>query len=152
MRSYSFDPVRLRRALYFAKESIPELAFYQGWAEGGHYTIVSRTPCEARSPSEVSCSITVKDDLMKALRVNFNVTDTFHLSFAEGMIVSVRTTSNDPAIWEDAKAWVRQNRSELVRKPCEGYFNGGPTPGDCVRAMVQGLKEFAASPDFPGPR
>ena len=149
---YSFDATKLKETLASAEESMPELSFYQGWAEGGHYEIVNRMPCQALSETEVSCSITVKDDLMSALGINFNVTDTFHLSFEKERIVSVRNTSNDLPVWEDAKAWVRQNRSELIAEPCTGYFNGGPTPGDCVRAMVQGFREFAASPAFPKTR
>ena len=89
---------------------------------------------------------------MKALRVQFNVTDTFHLSFSSGEIVSVTTSSDDPVLYEQGEAWVRKNRPELIEEPCKGYFAGGPTPGDCIRAMVQGLEEFASSPEFPNSR
>ena len=88
---------------------------------------------------------------MGALGIDFDVTDTFHLSFSEGQIVSVQTSSNDLQVFLDAEKWVWRERAELVREPCEGYFEGGPTPGKCVQAMVKGFAEFAASDDFPRP-
>ena len=32
-----------------------------------------------------------------------------------------------------------------IEVPCKGYFAGGPTPGACCKAMVQGFKEYATS-------
>ena len=147
---YSFNQVALEVTLSSAEESIPSIGFYQGWAEGGNYEIVDRMPCEVRSVELISCSITVKDDLIGALGVDFNVTDTFHLTFSDGSIVSVETSSNDPQVFYDAENWVRENRPELIREPCRGYRDGGPTPGKCVQAMVQGYAEFTASDDFTG--
>jgi hypothetical protein len=147
---YSFEPAPLQALLASATEaSRGEILFYQDWAEGGHYKVIRRSPCHAHDNDQVECAITVEDDLAKALRFTFNVTDTFHLSIASGEIVSVTVTSDDPPLWEQAKAWVRKNRPELIEEPCRGYFAGGPTPGACVRAMVQGFEEFASSPDFP---
>ena len=146
---YSFEPNRLEDALSHAAESVPSIIFYQGWAEGGNYEVVNRKPCAFESLGHVTCSITVKDDLIGALGIDFNVTDTFDLSFSDGRIVSVKTSSNDPQVFHDAKAWVRENRPELIDEPCRGFFDGGPTPGECVRAMVRGYAEFAASDDFP---
>src|SRR5688500_13227518 len=57
---YSFDPERLTETLSAAPESVPRIAYYQGWAEGGNYTVVQRMPCRAESPELVTCSITVK--------------------------------------------------------------------------------------------
>ena len=146
---YSFNKERLESLLSSAKESAPSIIYYQGWAAGGHYTIVMRMPCLQDSASSVSCSITVKDDLMGALGIAFDVTDTFHLVFSDGRISSVRTSSNDLKVFDDAEKWVWRERPELVRVPCEGYFDGGPTPELCVQAMVRGYAEFAASKDFP---
>ena len=98
-----------------------------------------------RAPS----SITVQDDLMLALGIDFNVTDTFALSFAEGEIASVETSSNDLQVFWDAREWVNEAHPELIRIPCRGMFDGGPTPGACSRAMVEGYAKFAASTDFP---
>jgi hypothetical protein len=73
---YSFERGRLESILAAARESAPEIIYYQGWAEGGNYEIVSRAPCKRIRPETVSCSITVKDDLIGALGIDFNVTDT----------------------------------------------------------------------------
>jgi hypothetical protein len=143
--SYSFDPDPLVAVMASAEESIPSIVFYQGWAEGGNYQVVTRKPCLLNQDGRISCSITVKDDLIEALGIGFNVTDTFHLAFSKDQIVSVTTSSDDPQAYWDAQAWVEKNRPELIAQPCSGFFDGGPTPGDCVRAMVQGYKEFAAS-------
>ncbi len=74
----------------------------------------------------------------------YDVTDTFHLSFAHGRIVGVRTTSDDPPQFAEALQWLGRERPELMTGPCRGFFDGGPTPGDCVRAVVRGFRDFAA--------
>jgi hypothetical protein len=74
---YSFDSEKLESALDSAKSSIPRIVYYQGWAKGGNYKIVNRMPCEAKNEKLISCSITVKDDLIGAPGIDFNVTDTF---------------------------------------------------------------------------
>jgi len=61
----------------------------------------------------------------------------------------VETSSNDMQVYYDAYDWVRENLPELVREPCQGYFDGGPTPADCARVMALGYARFAASSDFP---
>jgi len=148
---YSFDRDRLLQALESAKESQPAILYYQGWAEGGNYRVVKRMPCIQDGPASAHCSITVKDDLMGALGIPFDVTDTFHVSFAERRIVAVKASSNDLPVFDQALEWVRRERPESIRVPCDGFFDGGPTPGDCVRAMVQGFAGFASSKDFPPP-
>jgi hypothetical protein len=47
---YSFDAGRLKEALSAAPESVPRIAYYQGWAEGGNYVVLQRMPCRAESP------------------------------------------------------------------------------------------------------
>lgn len=141
---YSFDPAKLKGALSSAEESVPKIVYYQGWAEGGNYQIVERAPCREESPEEVACSITVKDDLIGALGLPLHVTDTFHVTFSNGRIVRVRTSSNDPELFNEALEWVQRERTSLVEEPCRGFFDGGPTPQECVRAVVQGFGEFAA--------
>ena len=145
---YSFDPDALEAALSTAEDSIPSILFYQGWAEGGNYEIMERMPCNIENEGTVSCSITVKDDLIGALGIDFNVTDTFHLTFSDGQIASVTNSSNDPQAYYEAQKWVEENRPELIAEPCKGFFDGGLTPGDCVRAMVRGYSEFVASGEF----
>lgn len=142
---YSFDANRLQTTLTNAEDSAPSILFYQGWAEGGHYEIIERMPCVEKDAELISCSITVKDDLVVALKTGFYVTDTFSISFADGKIVGVETSSNDSQEYYDARDWVRENRPELIEEPCRGYFDGGPTPGKCVQAMLLGYKEFMAA-------
>lgn len=141
---YSFDAQRLKDALSAAPESVPRISYYQGWAEGGNYAIVQRMPCRVESAEWVNCSITVKDDLFQALGLRFHATDTFHLGFSDGKIVSARVSSNDPPEFDRALDWVYNERSELTDEPCRDSFEGGRTPQACVRAVVQGLREFAA--------
>lgn len=121
---YSFDPARLSAAMAGAPESLPRISYYQGWAEGGNYTIVQRMPCRVEDPYQVSCSVTVRDDLIQALGTGLDVTDTFE--------------------FDQAMEWVQSERADLVDGPCRDAFEGGTTPGECVRAMVQGFREYAA--------
>ena len=142
---YSFDPDRLRASLESARNSQPAILFYQGWAEGENYAIVNRIPCKRRDAQAVSCSITVDDDLINALGIDFDATDTFLLTFSDARIVAVETESDDPQEYYAARARVRENRRTLIEEPCRGYFDGGPTPEQCVQAMIQGFTEFVAS-------
>ena len=146
---YSFDSVRLEQALARAEDSKEPLLYYQGWAKGGNYEIVERRHCAVKSSNIVSCPITVKDDPMLALAVDFFVTDTFEIAFEEGRVTSVETSSNDIPIYYQARDWVRSNMPELIAQPCEGFFAGGPTPGDCAQAMAEGYRRFAASDAYP---
>jgi len=52
-------------------------------------------------------------------------------------------------VYYDAGDWVRENLPELIEVPCKGFFEGGPTPDDCARAMAEGFAHFAASDEFP---
>lgn len=146
---YSFDNARLKHALANAEDSQESLLYYQGWAQGGNYEIVERKRCAVKSSNIVSCPITVKDDPMLALAVDFFVTDTFEIVFEDGRVSSVETSSNDLPIYYEARDWVLSNMPELVAQPCEGFFAGGPTPGDCAQAMAEGYRRFAASDAYP---
>jgi hypothetical protein len=70
------------------------------------------------------------------------VTDTFHLSFRDGRIVKVRTSSDDPPDFEQALQWLKAKRPDLMMGPCRGFFAGGPTPQDCVREIVKGFAAY----------
>ena len=61
------------------------------------------------------------------------------------------TSSNDLQVYRDGQEWVKREHPELFQEHCQGYFDGGPTPGKCVQAMVKGLAEFAAADDFRKP-
>ena len=141
---YSFDPVPLRVALSDASASEPQIIYYQGWAQGGNYVVLDRKPCRFDAANEVRCDITVKDDLITALRTGYHVTDTFHLTFSDGKIVKVRTSSNDPPQMEEGFKWLRRERPDIWTGPCRGFYAGGRTPQDCVRAVVLGFAEFTA--------
>jgi hypothetical protein len=139
---YSFNRDSLQSILSSAKKSQPEILYYQKWAECANYKIVDRTHYFNKSDSVVIFPVTVKDDLMGALAIDFNVTDTFHISIHNGKILSVKTSSNDIDVYHEAKEWVKKNRPELVEKPCEGIWEGGPTPCECVLGMIKGFAEF----------
>jgi len=148
---YSFDQDRLAAVLASADESGPEILAYQAWAQAGHYEIIERMPCEIAEPGIVGCSITVRDDLIAALKLGWWVTDHFDLTFEDGEIISVATSSNDPQVYLDAGRWVRDNRLDLVAEPCERDpdTNIRLTPGLCAAAMTRGYLEYAESEDFP---
>ena len=148
---YSFDRDRLAPLLSSADESGLRVLAYQAWAEGGHYEIIERTPCKETEAGIVRCSITVRDDLVAALDLGWWVTDHFDLTLESGKIMSVATSSNDPQVYHDARAWVEEHRRELVEGPCEESPETGVrlTPGLCAAAMTQGYLDFAASDDFP---
>lgn len=142
---YSFNRDTLQILLAHAQESQPLILYYQKWAECGNYQIIKRHDFVVKNDSVVLCPVTVKDDLIAALGINFNVTDTFHLTILKDQIRLVETSSNDPEMYYQAKEWVKQNRPELIEEPCRGIWEGGPTPCECVKAMVKGFEEFKAS-------
>ncbi len=142
---YSFDPDRLSPMLAAAPESVQSIMYYQGWAEGGNYKVLQRGACAVDENKLISCPITVQDDPVLALNTGFNVTDTFTLTFANGEIVKVETSSNDQPIYYEARAWVEREMPEVMSGPCKDRGAGGTTPGDCARAMTEGYRRFAAS-------
>lgn len=146
---YSFDPDRLRPMLAAATESAQSIMYYQGWAEGGNYKVLERGACVAYESATISCPITVQDDPVLALKTGFNVTDTFTLSFADGQIVSVDTSSNDQPVYYAAREWVKREMPEVMAGPCKGRRAGGTTPGECARAMTEGYRRFAESDEYP---
>ncbi|MEQ9301597.1 MAG: hypothetical protein RIF33_23665 [Cyclobacteriaceae bacterium] len=142
---YSFDEDMLKSILDKAIDSQPSILYYQKWAECANYEIFARNEFIVKSDSLISCPITVKDDLMGALNIDFSVTDSFHISIRKNQIVSVQTTSNDLDVYYEAKDWVKTNQPELIEVPCIGIWEGGPTPCDCVVGMVKGFSLFTAA-------
>ena len=142
---YSFNRDTLKLTLSNAEESQPSILYYQKWAECGNYEILKRFSCEEKNDTLVICPITVKDDLMSALQLDLNVTDTFHITIKNQQIRSVQTSSNDPDLYYEAREWMNKNRPELIEEPCKGMWEGGPTPCECIKAVVQGLIEFKAN-------
>ncbi len=139
---YSFDRDSLQSILSEARESQPNILYYQKWAECGNYRIIDRTKYFVKNDSIVMFPVTVEDDLMKALEIDFHVTDTFRIAILRGRIRSVETSSNDLAIYHEAKEWVKVNRPDLVAIACEGIWNGGPTPCECLSGFVAGFRNF----------
>lgn len=135
---YSFNRDSLQSTLTYADESKYNILYYQKWAECGNYEVIKRNDFIIRNDSLVLCPITVKDDLIGALKVDFNVTDTFHLTIINKKIRSIETSSNDPDLFYEAKDWIKQNRPELIEKACEGLS----TACECVNATVEGFIEF----------
>jgi hypothetical protein len=139
---YAFNSDTLQTILSEAKTSQPEILYYQRWAECAHYKILDRSRYFEKNDSTVIFPVTVKDDLMAALNIDFNVTDTFHIIVQDGKIRSVTTSSNDPDAYYEAKEWVKKNRPEFIEKACVGIWAGGPTPCECVLGMLRGFTEL----------
>lgn len=141
---YSFDTGRLREAMVSAPASMPDILYYQQWAEAGNYVVLKRQPCRFDKADEVGCPVTVKDDLVPALGSAQNVTDIFHFAFRDGRIVRVWNSSNDPPEFHQAMTWLRRERPQVFAGPCLGMFEGGPTPKGCVAAIIKGFADFTS--------
>lgn len=139
---YAFDSERLQSYLSAAGESGLGILSYQAWAEGGNYKVVNRPGCSGESANLLVCPVTVQDDPVLALEVDFNVTDTFHITFEDGVIVEVDTSSNDQPIYYEARVWISENLPEVMEGPCKRTDGMRDTPGDCARAMTDGYKQF----------
>lgn len=148
---YAFDREAMAALVSDAGDAGNRILWYQGWAEGGNYAVVKRGACELLEPGVVECPITVDDDPVLALKTGFKVTDTFTLTIEDVRIVDIKTRSNDQPIYYEARKWVEANHPELIEGPCAELGTAGGTPGDCARAMTEGYRRFAASPDYTGP-
>ena len=135
---YSFNRDSLQSNLTYADESQHSLLYYQKWAECGNYKVIKRNDFIKKNDSLILCPITVKDDLIGALELDFHVTDTFHLTIINGQIRTIETSSNDPDLYYEAKDWIKLNRPELIEKACKGASNAC----QCVKATVEGFVEF----------
>ena len=128
----------MQSTLTYADESQHSLLYYQKWAECGNYKVIKRNDFIKKNDSLILCPITVKDDLIGALELDFHVTDTFHLTIINGQIRTIETSSNDPDLYYEAKDWIKLNRPELIEKACKGASNAC----QCVKATVEGFVEF----------
>lgn len=141
---YSFDRARLESVAAEAGESLAMITYYQGWAQGGNYKVITRHPYVEKNDSVLICPVTVEDDLIKALQLDIHVTDSFHLTIVDGAIRFIKTSSNDPDLFRQAMDWVNENKTDEIAVPCEGIGGEGKTPGDCCKAFVKGFAEFRA--------
>lgn len=140
---YSWSPNELSATLAKAPADTSRTLYYQAWAEAGGYQVQTRRPCVASATGTVDCAITVTDNIGGAL--GYTATDTFHLVFADHNLVGVSFTSDDPPILQELFGWLEANRPSVMNGPCKDLFAGGTTPGACVRAVVQGAKDFVQS-------
>ena len=137
---YSFNKDSLQTLVSSAQKSQSGILFYQKWAECANYKVIDRTHYFAKNDSTIVFPVTVKDDLMTALAIDFNVTDTFHILLRNRKIVSVTTSSNDVAEYYKAKEWVNKNRPDLVAG-C-GLGVGDSKACECVLGMIKGFTEY----------
>jgi|TARA_B110000914_G_C15353262_1_gene394941 hypothetical protein len=148
---YSFNEDSLKLSLSYTEKSDPSILtilYYQKWAECGNYEVLNRYDCIEKNDTLVMCPVKVKDDLMKALQLDLNVTDTFHINIKNRKIQSIQTSSNDPDVYYEAKDWIKQNRIELIENPCDYDKEVGPTPCECIKGTIKGLTEFKAYKEF----
>jgi len=142
---YSFDSARLEPILSQAGDSAAGILGYQAWAEGGNYIVLNRPGCasEDGTANKIACPVTVQDDPVQALETGFDVTDTFHLAFEDGVLVNVDTSSNDQPIYHDARVWVAENMPEVMEGPCvRDQYGARVTAVDCARAMTAGYAKY----------
>ena len=119
------------------------LLYYQAWAEAAHYTITRRQPCVHVDQGAIECRVTVTDDFGQAL--GYVATDTFRLMPGPLRVASVTFAGDDPPIFEELFAWIRQHRPEEMSGPCKDLFDGGTTPADCARAVAASARLFMKS-------
>ncbi|MFP6656211.1 MAG: hypothetical protein VCB25_11335 [Myxococcota bacterium] len=136
---YSWDARALSARMDAPKDAARTL-YYQGWAEAGNYQIQNRRTCEKGLDGRLECAITVTDDIGTAL--GYIATDVFHLTITAGRIVGIEFDSDDPLIFAEVFEWMAADRPEVFEGPCENLFNGGETPGECVRAVVRAARDY----------
>ena len=121
-----------------------DIRYYQGWAQGANYQVVSRPPCDlvdtGNSVAQVTCAVTVTDDFGRAL--GYRATDTFRLSIANAQVVAVSFAGDDPPIFAEMFDWIGQQRPDVLLGPCHLMFTGGETPGLCAKAVARSAKDF----------
>jgi len=141
---YSFKRDSLQTLLSAAETSRAGMLYYQKWAECGNYQVLQRDSFFEKNDSTVIFPVTVKDDLMAALQIDFNVTDTFRITIRDGKIHDVQTSSNDPDEYYIAKEWVYAHRPQYVEEVCKGIWAEGPTPCECIQGMLKGFQDYKA--------
>ncbi len=139
---YSWQPNRINGSIADA-ESQSSVLYYQGWAEAGNYQIKNRQPCYEARNGLVYCAITVTDDIGGTL--GYIATDTFELSISDDQIETVQFAGDDPFIFTMVLAWMYFTKPEVFDGPCKDMFAGGTTPGICVRAVIDGAREYQES-------
>lgn len=137
---YSWDRSELAAAIGDAEGAV-ELLYYQGWAEAANYAVQERKACVESQIIQVVCEVTVTDDFGEAL--GYIANDTFRFVAGEGEVYSVSFEGDDPPVFMELFAWIGANQPDILSGPCQDIFDGGPTPGDCARAVANAARVFA---------
>ena len=136
---YAFDRDALS-ALLVPGEDADRLLYYQAWAEAANYRVKVRQPCSLLDDGRIECAITVTDDFGGTL--GYVATDTFRLLVVDDLVTSVVFEGDDPPIFNELFEWIAAERPEVLSGPCRDLFNGGDTPAECARAVVEAAKVF----------
>jgi len=136
---YNFDPQSLTLSLE-PGEDADRVLYYQAWAEAANYRIKERRACEVNEERGIVCSITVFDDFGKTL--DYTATDTFYLKVDGDRVVAASFEGDDPMIFTVLYGWMMVFRSELFEGACKDMFEGGDTPAECSKAVVQAARDF----------
>lgn len=137
---YAFDVQALTEVLEPGDDA-EGILYYQKWAQAANYKVKERRACEVIQESGINCSITVFDDFGKTL--DYTATDTFYLTVNGNRVESVSFEGDDPIIFTVLYVWMMVFRSELFDGACKDMFEGGETPAECSKAVVQAARDFA---------
>ena len=140
---YAWDSEALDAMLFHNAEG-DDVLYYQGWAKGANYHVVSRPPCDvlesANSLAQVTCAVTVTDDFGRAL--GYRATDTFRLTIANEQVLAASFAGDDPPIFAEMFGWIQQQRPDVLSGPCHLMFAGGPTPSACAEAVARAAQDY----------
>lgn len=136
---YSFDQIALAESLVPGDDA-DRVLYYQAWAQAANYRIKSRRPCVVSEEATIQCAITVFDDFGETL--DYIATDTFYLTVKDNKIVAANFEGDDPIIFSVLYLWIMVFRSELLDGPCKDMFEGGDTPAECSKGVVQAARDF----------
>lgn len=148
---YAWDSFALDALLSHEAEG-DDIRYYQGWAQGANYQVVSRPPCEVAdtddSVARVICAVTVTDDFGRTL--GYQATDTFRLTIENEQVLAASFSGDDPPIFAEVFDWIQQQRPEILSGPCHLMFAGGSTPNACAKAVARAAEDYMrnrASPE-----
>lgn len=136
---YSFDQPALTKLLTPGDDA-DRVLYYQAWAQAANYRIKKRRPCVVNEEATILCAITVFDDFGETL--DYTATDTFYLIVKDNKVVAASFEGDDPLVFSVLYVWMRVFRSELFDGACKDMFEGGDTPAQCSKAVVQAARDF----------
>ena len=138
----SFDGEALRDIGGPAKDLGSEL-YLQEFSASSNY-VASDRRC-APTVLRVTCTMVGSDDIAAALG-GVTYTDTFVIEVSGDIIRSVEwSTASEPAgVFDGFFAWLQTTQQEVFAAggPCEGFFEGGDTPGECALAFLDRVEDY----------